>query len=356
VYDGWNLIAILNPQSSILQSFAWGSDLSGSLQGAGGVGGLLFSQSYSNFQLLASSFYAYDGNGNVSALVNATTGAAVAQYEYGPFGEVIRATGPMAKVNAMRFSTKYQDDETALYYYGYRYYDPSPGRWLSRDSIDVKGGLNLYALAFNSQVNLIDKDGQIIPLLLAAGAIFFASEMYVNAPGPTDQTYSGFTGDNVLAYVDIAVLIPLKLLTVLEKSVCCKLVPGGGLAGHSGPQLGHTLVRHVMDGAAERQIQAALANRLANTPRLMAASAFGSRVIAERTISDALTSNVTRIGAWLAGTDRELVIHFTASRPAGYVLARGAAQLMVSPTIRVVLRRVPGTCGRFFVLTAFPEL
>ena len=34
--------------------------------------------------------------------------------EYGPFGEFIRATGPMAKANPFRFSTKYQDDETDL--------------------------------------------------------------------------------------------------------------------------------------------------------------------------------------------------------------------------------------------------
>jgi hypothetical protein len=32
----------------------------------------------------------------------------VAHYQYGPFGEVLRATGPMAKANPFRFSTKYQ--------------------------------------------------------------------------------------------------------------------------------------------------------------------------------------------------------------------------------------------------------
>jgi RHS repeat-associated protein len=57
----------------------------------------------------------------------------------GPFGEVIRATGPMAKANPFRFSTKYQDDETDLLYYGYRYYNASTGRWLSRDPIDEPG-------------------------------------------------------------------------------------------------------------------------------------------------------------------------------------------------------------------------
>jgi RHS repeat-associated protein len=51
----------------------------------------------------------------------------------GPFGELLRATGPMAKANPFRFSTKYQDDETDLPYYGYWYYNAGTGRWLSRD-------------------------------------------------------------------------------------------------------------------------------------------------------------------------------------------------------------------------------
>src|ERR1700734_3770224 len=53
----------------------------------------------------------------------------------GPFGELIRQSGPMAKLNPFRFSTKYDDDETDFLYYGYRYYNPSTGRWLSRDPI-----------------------------------------------------------------------------------------------------------------------------------------------------------------------------------------------------------------------------
>ncbi|HOC58217.1 MAG TPA: RHS repeat-associated core domain-containing protein [Verrucomicrobiota bacterium] len=60
-------------------------------------------------------------------------------HKYGPFGEVIRATGPLAKANPFRFSTKYQDDETDLLYYGYRYYSASTGRWISRDPINELG-------------------------------------------------------------------------------------------------------------------------------------------------------------------------------------------------------------------------
>ena len=80
--------------------------------------------------------------------------------EYGPFGEVLRSTGPMAKANPFRFSTKYQDDETDLLYYGYRYYNPSTGRWLSRDPIHEKGGFNLYAFVANNPVSEFDILGQ----------------------------------------------------------------------------------------------------------------------------------------------------------------------------------------------------
>jgi RHS repeat-associated protein len=56
-------------------------------------------------------------------------------YEYNSFGELLRATGPMAKASPFRFSTKYQDDETDLVCYGKRYYNASTGRWLSRDPL-----------------------------------------------------------------------------------------------------------------------------------------------------------------------------------------------------------------------------
>ena len=74
----------------------------------------------------------------------------------GPFGELIRATGPMAKLNPFRFSTKYQDDESDLVYYGYRYYNPSTGRWLSRDPQGERGGLNLYDFVRNSPLTRYD--------------------------------------------------------------------------------------------------------------------------------------------------------------------------------------------------------
>ncbi len=62
----------------------------------------------------------------------------------------------MAKANPFRFSTKYQDDETDLLYYGYRYYGATTGRWLSKDPIGEEGGLNAYGAVQNELVGRLD--------------------------------------------------------------------------------------------------------------------------------------------------------------------------------------------------------
>jgi uncharacterized protein RhaS with RHS repeats len=68
----------------------------------------------------------FDGNGNVGQLIGASDGSVVARYEYDPFGKAIVENGSVE--NAVRFSAKYVDAETDLYYYGYRYYSAESGR------------------------------------------------------------------------------------------------------------------------------------------------------------------------------------------------------------------------------------
>jgi len=74
--------------------------------------------------------------------------------------------------DAFRFSTKYLDEETGLSYYGFRFYDPRIGRWLSRDPIGERGGMNLYGFVGNNAVNNIDPLGlaflQVTPAELFA--------------------------------------------------------------------------------------------------------------------------------------------------------------------------------------------
>ncbi len=106
----------------------------------------------------------YDGNGNILGLLNlapgSTTGQVIAEYEYTPFGQLLRATGPDASF-PWRFSTKYQDAFSGLAYYGYRWYDSVDGRWLGRDPIGEEGGRSLYGMAGNSPLVRIDLLGLI---------------------------------------------------------------------------------------------------------------------------------------------------------------------------------------------------
>ncbi|MGE0269234.1 MAG: RHS repeat domain-containing protein [Candidatus Omnitrophota bacterium] len=136
----------------------WGLDLSQSLQGAGGIGGLLVTVDGSTPFLFH--HHMYDGNGNVGQLVDVSDGSIDAQYEYDPYGNAIIATGILANSNPYRFSTKYLDSEYGLYYYGYRYNEPATGRWLSRDPIEEDGGINLYGFVMNSPIIHYDVLGE----------------------------------------------------------------------------------------------------------------------------------------------------------------------------------------------------
>ena len=158
IYNGWNCIAEYQ-NNTLHKTYTCGTDLSGSMQGAGGVGGLLSVQHH--FAAGDPSYYpTYDGNGNVSEYLD-ESGVNVAQFEYDPFGNVTTSSGTIEDFD-IRFSTKKRDEETGLYYYGYRYYDPVTGRWPSRDPIGERGGLNIYGFANNSAVGNIDVMGNAV--------------------------------------------------------------------------------------------------------------------------------------------------------------------------------------------------
>jgi len=155
-------IAELNASdNTLVRSYVWGLDLSGTMDGAGGVGGLLWVTLHTASGSAAGThFCAYDGNGNIVALSAASDGSVTARYEYGPFAEPIRITGPAAPLNPFRFSTKRTDNTTDFVLYEYRIYSPSTGRWLSRDPIGELGCLNLYGFVGNNPISRFDTDGR----------------------------------------------------------------------------------------------------------------------------------------------------------------------------------------------------
>lgn len=161
VYDGWNSIAELNGGGTLGRKFAWGLDASGSLQGAGGVGGLLTLDTGSVQYLPI-----YDASHNVVGLYDGS-GTLAAAYEYDPFGNLQRSAGGYSDANPFRSATKYTDtknvgageQETGLIYYGHRFYSAQLGRFINRDPIEESGGTNLYGFCANDGVNRYDVYG-----------------------------------------------------------------------------------------------------------------------------------------------------------------------------------------------------
>ena len=83
-----------------------GLDLSGTIEGAGGIGGLFMrSHGYSSGNWSTHNAYHSDANGNVTALMN-SAGVLQASYKYNPYGGLISSSGTLAGANTMRFSSK----------------------------------------------------------------------------------------------------------------------------------------------------------------------------------------------------------------------------------------------------------
>ena len=163
IYNGWNLVAELDSTGTTLKrSYTWGLDLAGSFSATGGVGALL---QVTDHTVNRNYFTAYDHNGNVTALTR-DDGVLAAAYEYGPFGEPMRADVNPADTtmqdNSFRFSTKFTDAESGLVYYGKRFYSPSFGRFIIKDPIEEAGGVNLYGFVANNPVSRLDVLGMLL--------------------------------------------------------------------------------------------------------------------------------------------------------------------------------------------------
>jgi len=188
IYDGNLVIQERNTNNAPVVEYTRGNDLSGSLQGAGGIGGLL-ARSQDSLPptpfYMAHSYYHADGNGNITMLIDASQ-TVVAKYLYDPFGNTLAQSGPLADANVYRFSSKEWNQNSGLYYYLYRFYDSSLQRWDSRDPLGdeaivrhfpkklifvstwklrQEGSGNIYEFNHANPIRYIDSNGRIaIPM------------------------------------------------------------------------------------------------------------------------------------------------------------------------------------------------
>src|SRR5437879_4386894 len=89
IFDRNLAIQERDANTAVLASYTRGIDFSGTRQGDGGIGGLL---AFTQNATANHSFYHCDGNGNITALINAQQ-SLVATYEYGPFGHLFAWSG-----------------------------------------------------------------------------------------------------------------------------------------------------------------------------------------------------------------------------------------------------------------------
>ena len=263
-YDGWNLMVEKDLVSGLVRQYVWGLDLSGSLGGAGGVGGLL------GVRVGGKTYTACtETNGNIMGLIDGTTGVLAARWDYEAFGittTTVEAAGPFGhELCPFRFSSKYRDVETGLYYYGYRYYSPETGRWPSRDPLGdqvflkermkevpqtirerlAREGLGpLYQFVGNDPVNRWDWLGLAVISSISVSyesgypmtnlqAHPFWSQIFGEVDGhkPTGYVYAGYM---TVYGEDGKVLLTMPVLTGGYKTIGSTVPDGGDSAVPSG--------------------------------------------------------------------------------------------------------------------------
>ncbi|WP_306106461.1 RHS repeat-associated core domain-containing protein, partial [Pseudomonas sp. CK-NBRI-02] len=105
--------------------------------------------------------YSYDDQTGSGALEVDGTGELISQEEYYPYGGTALWTARNAmeaRYKTVRYSGK-ERDATGLYYYGYRYYQPWVGRWLSADPAGTVDGLNVYCMVRGNPTSSVDEQG-----------------------------------------------------------------------------------------------------------------------------------------------------------------------------------------------------
>src|SRR6202040_2356042 len=149
IYDGNRVIQERCTNGAPTTSYTLGPDLSGTMEGAGGIGGLLartmgYSSSTGNWS--TNDYYHADGNGNITYLVDSGQGLA-ASYRYDTYGNLLSSSGPLVGVNTYQFSSKEFIPTAGFYYYLYRFYDAGFQRWINRDPMNESGFELLHELA-----------------------------------------------------------------------------------------------------------------------------------------------------------------------------------------------------------------
>ncbi|MDJ0944568.1 MAG: PKD domain-containing protein [Kiloniellales bacterium] len=121
-------------------------------------------------------FFHADHRGSVRRITDGS-GFVVNSYSYDSYGNVESAIEGVA--NSFTFTGRERDVETGLYFYRARYYDPTSGRFLSKDPLGLAtGDANFFRYVGNNPINRVDPSGRLpfaLPFAPQAAAAFVAA-------------------------------------------------------------------------------------------------------------------------------------------------------------------------------------
>lgn len=159
------------------------------------------------------SYYHTDGLGSTRLLTNAT-GMPTDAYTYTAYGEVLARTG--VSTNPFLFAGEHRDSTSGLYYLRARYYDPTTGRFLSRDplpgNLPVPLTLHPYLYAHANPVNIVDPTGEEG---IALNIVRVLQRIKVGVINLKDRTISS-TGASLQQAVHYAKILATDALADLE--------------------------------------------------------------------------------------------------------------------------------------------
>ena len=115
-------------------------------------------------------YYYHVDNVSSSNVLTDRNGNLVQEYVYSPFGNTTFVNNSAAYAVSNRYTGQIADDETGLYYYGARYYDPQLGRFIQPDTIVQSPAtaqtFNRYSYCDNNPINFADPTGHFFIALL----------------------------------------------------------------------------------------------------------------------------------------------------------------------------------------------